>query len=204
MHFSGNVPGIWIKIDKHNFENIDIDFAFIKPQNDLNEPYERFNWDAPILVSPHDSETIFFGSQRVWVSNNRGDEWKAISADLTLAQERFELPIMGKVQSWDNPWDVYAMSTYNTITSLSQSPVDENIIYAGTDDGIIQYTRDFGQNWTKVDVEKLPGVPKGSFVNDIKADLFDPNTVYVLLDNHKFGDYKPYVYKSNDDESNEW
>ena len=150
------------------------------------------------MVSPHDSETIFFGSQRVWVSNNRGDEWKAISADLTLAQERFELPIMGKVQSWDNPWDVYAMSTYNTITSLSQSPVDENIIYAGTDDGIIQYTRDFGQNWTKVDVEKLPGVPKGSFVNDIKADLFDPNTVYVLLDNHKFGDYKPYVYKSND------
>ena len=150
------------------------------------------------MVSPHDSETIFFGSQRVWVSNNRGDEWKAISADLTLDQERFELPIMGKVQSWDNPWDVYAMSTYNTITSLSQSPVDENIIYAGTDDGIIQYTRDFGQNWTKVDVEKLPGVPKGSFVNDIKADLFDPNTVYVLLDNHKFGDYKPYVYKSND------
>ena len=150
------------------------------------------------MVSPHDSETIFFGSQRVWVSNNRGDEWKAISADLTLDQERFELPIMGKVQSWDNPWDVYAMSTYNTITSLSQSPVDENIIYAGTDDGIIQYTRDFGQNWTKVGVEKLPGVPKGSFVNDIKADLFDPNTVYVLLDNHKFGDYKPYVYKSND------
>ena len=105
---------------------------------------------------------------------------------------------MGKVQSWDNPWDVYAMSTYNTITSLSQSPVDENIIYAGTDDGIIQYTQNYGETWTKVNVEKLPGVPKGSFVNDIKADLFDANTVYVLLDNHKFGDYKPYVYKSTD------
>ncbi|MAT79986.1 MAG: glycosyl hydrolase, partial [Flavobacteriales bacterium] len=138
------------------------------------------------------------GSQRVWVSNNRGDNWKAISGDLTLDQERFSLPIMGKVQSWDNPWDVYAMSTYNTITSLSQSPIDENIIYAGTDDGIIQYTQDYGQTWTKVSVEKLPGVPRGSFVNDIKADLFDANTVYVLLDNHKFGDYKPYVYKSTD------
>ena len=123
---------------------------------------------------------------------------ESISGDLTLNQERFSLPIMGKVQSWDNPWDVYAMSTYNTITSLSQSPVDENIIYAGTDDGIIQYTQDYGQTWTKVNVEKLPGVPKGSFVNDIKADLFDANTVYVLLDNHKFGDYKPYVYKSTD------
>ena len=197
----GNPNIVYAQSQQGNIHRIDRtngEATFIKPQNDLNEPHERFNWDAPILVSPHDSETIFFGSQRVWVSNNRGDEWKAISADLTLDQERFELPIMGKVQSWDNPWDVYAMSTYNTITSLSQSPVDENIIYAGTDDGIIQYTRDFGQNWTKVGVEKLPGVPKGSFVNDIKADLFDPNTVYVLLDNHKFGDYKPYVYKSND------
>ena len=105
---------------------------------------------------------------------------------------------MGRVQSWDNPWDVYAMSTYNTITSLSQSPIDENIIYAGTDDGIIQYTRDYGKTWNKVSVEKLPGVPKGSFVNDIKADLFDVNTVYVLLDNHKFGDYNPYIYRSVD------
>ena len=197
----GNPNIVYAQSQQGNIHRIDRtngEATFIKPQNDLNEPYERFNWDAPILVSPHDPETIFFGSQRVWVSNNRGDEWKSISGDLTLDQERFELPIMGKVQSWDNPWDVYAMSTYNTITSLSQSPVDEKIIYAGTDDGIIQYTRDFGQNWSKVSVEKLPGVPKGSFVNDIKADLFDPNTVYVLLDNHKFGDYKPYVYKSND------
>ena len=197
----GNPDIVYAQSQQGNIHRIDRtngEATFIKPQNDVGEPYERFNWDAPILVSPHDPKTIFFGSQRVWVSNNRGDDWKSISEDLTLNQERLELPIMGKVQSWDNPWDVYAMSTYNTITSLSQSPVDKNIIYAGTDDGIIQYTRDFGQNWTKVNVDKLPGVPKGSFVNDIKADLFDSNTVYVLLDNHKFGDYKPYVYKSVD------
>ncbi len=197
----GNPDIVYAQSQQGNIHRIDRtngEATFIKPQNDLNEDYERFNWDAPILVSSHDPKTIFFGSQRVWVSNNRGDDWRAISGDLTLNQERFSLPIMGKVQSWDNPWDVYAMSTYNTITSLSQSPVDENIIYAGTDDGIIQYTQDYGQTWTKVNVEKLPGVPKGSFVNDIKADLFDANTVYVLLDNHKFGDYKPYVYKSTD------
>ncbi len=197
----GNPDIVYAQSQQGNIHRIDRtngEATFIKPQNDLNEDYERFNWDAPILVSSHDPKTIFFGSQRVWVSNNRGDDWRAISGDLTLNQERFSLPIMGKVQSWDNPWDVYAMSTYNTITSLSQSPVDENIIYAGTDDGIIQYTQNYGETWTKVNVEKLPGVPKGSFVNDIKADLFDANTVYVLLDNHKFGDYKPYVYKSND------
>ncbi len=197
----GNPDIVYAQSQQGNIHRIDRtngEATFIKPQNDLNEDYERFNWDAPILVSSHDPKTIFFGSQRVWVSNNRGDDWRAISADLTRNQERFSLPIMGKVQSWDNPWDVYAMSTYNTITSLSQSPVDENIIYAGTDDGIIQYTQNYGETWTKVNVEKLPGVPKGSFVNDIKADLFDANTVYVLLDNHKFGDYKPYVYKSTD------
>ena len=197
----GNPDIVYAQSQQGNIHRIDRtngEATFIKPQNDLNEDYERFNWDAPILVSSHDPKTIFFGSQRVWVSNNRGDDWRAISGDLTLNQERFSLPIMGKVQSWDNPWDVYAMSTYNTITSLSQSPVNENIIYAGTDDGIIQYTQNYGETWTKVNVEKLPGVPKGSFVNDIKADLFDANTVYVLLDNHKFGDYKPYVYKSTD------
>jgi len=197
----GNPNIVYAQSQQGNIHRIDRtngEATFIKPQNNINEPYERFNWDSPILVSSHNPETIFFGSQRVWLSNNRGDDWKAISGDLTLNQERFSLPIMGRVQSWDNPWDVYAMSTYNTITSLSQSPIDENIIYAGTDDGIIQYTRDYGTTWNKVSVEKLPGVPKGSFVNDIKADLFDVNTVYVLLDNHKFGDYKPYIYKSVD------
>ena len=197
----GNPNIVYAQSQQGNIHRIDRtngEATFIKPQNNINEPYERFNWDSPILVSSHNPETIFFGSQRVWLSNNRGDDWKAISGDLTLNQERFSLPIMGRVQSWDNPWDVYAMSTYNTITSLSQSPIDENIIYAGTDDGIIQYTRDYGTTWNKVSVEKLPGIPKGSFVNDIKADLFDVNTVYVLLDNHKFGDYKPYIYKSVD------
>ena len=197
----GNPNIVYAQSQQGNIHRIDRtngEATFIKPQNNVNEPYERFNWDSPILVSSHNPETIFFGSQRVWVSNNRGDDWRAISGDLTLNQERFSLPIMGRVQSWDNPWDVYAMSTYNTITSLSQSPIDENIIYAGTDDGIIQYTRDYGKTWNKVSVEKLPGVPKGSFVNDIKADLFDVNTVYVLLDNHKFGDYNPYIYRSVD------
>ena len=197
----GNPNIVYAQSQQGNIHRIDRtngEATFIKPQNEVGEAYERFNWDSPILVSPHDPKTLFFGSQRVWVSKNRGDDWNSISADLTLNQERLELPIMGKVQSWDNPWDVYAMSTYNTITSLSQSPIDKNIIYAGSDDGLIQYTKDFGENWTKVNVEKLPGLPKGSFVNDIKADLYDSNTVYVLLDNHKFGDYKPYVYKSID------
>ena len=105
---------------------------------------------------------------------------------------------MGKVQSFENAWDVYAMSTYNTITSLAESKADENILYAGTDDGIIQLTKDGGKSWEKMTVDQLPKVPSTAFVNDIKADLHDKQTAYIALDNHKFGDYQPYLYKTID------
>ena len=104
---------------------------------------------------------------------------------------------MGSTQSWDAPWDVYAMSNYNTITSLAESPIKAGLIYAGTDDGVIQVTENDGKDWRKISVAKLPGVPNTAFVNDIKADLYDQNTVYIALDNHKYGDYKPYLLKSN-------
>jgi photosystem II stability/assembly factor-like uncharacterized protein len=169
---------------------------FIRPQAGIDEPYERQNWDSPILVSSHDPKRIYFGSQRVWKSDNRGDSWTPISKDLTKNEERITLPIMGRQKSWDAAWDVDAMSTYNTITSLSESPVDENILYAGTDDGIIQYTKNGGESWTKILVGALPNVPSTGFVNDIKADLHNKNIVYVALDNHKYGDYKPYLLKS--------
>lgn len=170
----------------------------IQPQTEPGEPIERFNWDAPILVSPHNPSTIYFASMRVWKSDNRGDSWKAISKDLTKNEERITLPIMGKQQSWDNAWDVYAMSNYNTITSISESPKQKGLIYAGTDDGFINITENDGGSWRQIKVTKLPNVPETAFINDIKADLHDANTVYVALDNHKYGDFKPYLYKSTD------
>ena len=171
--------------------------VMVQPQAGKGEPHERFNWDAPILVSPHDPATLYFASYRVWKSTNRGDEWTPISGDLTRNEERLSLPIMGRQQSWDNPWDVGAMSNYNTITSLSESPLLKGLIYAGTDDGFIQVTANGGEQWTKIPVTKM-GLPARSFVNDIKADLHDENTVYVVLDNHKEGDFNPYLYKSTD------
>ncbi len=177
------------RIDRTNGETVNI-----QPQAGANDPKLRFNWDSPILVSQHDPKRIYFGSQKVWRSENRGDSWTSISGDLTKNQERFALPVMGRVQSMDNAWDVYAMSTYNTITSLAESKINENVLYAGTDDGIIQSTKDGGKTWIKLNVESLPGVPSTAFVNDIKADLYDEQVAYVILDNHKFGDFNPYVY----------
>ncbi len=173
------------------------EIVYIQPQPEAGEPAERFNWDAPILVSPHNPTTLYFASQRVWRSDDRGDSWRAISGDLTKNQERIELPIMGSQQGWDMPWDVLAMSNYNTITSISESPQQAGLIYIGTDDGLVQVTQDGGENWRQIEVGDMPGVPATAFVNDIKADLHDVNTVYIALDNHKYGDFSPYLLKSN-------
>jgi photosystem II stability/assembly factor-like uncharacterized protein len=185
--------GVLWRIDRKTKETV-----FIQPQAREGETFERFNWDAPIVVSTHDPKRLYFASQRVWKSENRGDAWEPISSDLTLNQERMNFPYYGESQSWDNPWDVYAMSNYNTITSLAESPKQEGLIYAGTDDGLIQVTEDGGANWRKINLNTIKGLPSTPFVNDVRADLFDANVVYAALDNHKYGDYKPYIIKSTD------
>ena len=119
--------GVLWRVDQTTRETV-----YIQPQTGPGDPAERWNWDSPILVSPHKPSRLYFASQRVWKSENRGDSWDAVSSDLTRNQERLALPIMGSQQSWDNGWDVLAMSTYNTITSLAESPVQEGLLYAGT------------------------------------------------------------------------
>ncbi|MBO6621639.1 MAG: hypothetical protein JJ892_00550 [Balneola sp.] len=180
----------------HRIDRRTGEVVFIQPQAREGEEFERFNWDAPILISPHSPTRLYFASQRVWRSDDRGDSWTPISGDLTKDQERITLPIMGKQQSWDNAWDVGAMSVYNTITSLGESPLVEGLLYAGTDDGIIQVSENGGESWTKVNVGDIRGIPETAFVNDIRADLYDANTVYAALDNHKYGDFNSYLIKS--------
>ena len=181
------------RIDRSTGEIVDI-----QPQPAASEGPERFNWDSPILVSPHQATRIYFASHRVWRSDDRGDSWRSISGDLTRNQERFALPIMGQTQSWDNAWDISAMSAYNTITSLAESPLEEGLIYAGTDDGLIQVTENGGADWRSMEVGSLPGVPATAFVNDLRADLFDADVVYAALDNHKYGELGPHLLRSGD------
>ncbi|MFB3091329.1 MAG: glycosyl hydrolase, partial [Gammaproteobacteria bacterium] len=196
--YSESQQGFLSRIDLTNGETISI-----QPQPEEGEDYERYNWDSPILISPHSPTRVYFASQRLWRSDNRGDSWIAISDDLTRNQERLTLPIMENNWSWDSPWDISAMSNYNSITSIAESPLLEGLIYAGTDDGLINVTEDGGTTWRNIEVGDLPDVPKTAFVNDIKADLFDVSTVYVALDNHKYGDLDPYLLKSTD-RGNSW
>jgi len=197
----GNPDILYAERQEGNLARIDVttgEVVDIQPQAERYGAHERYNWDAPILVSPHKPTRIYFASNRVWRSENRGDDWKAISIDLTRDQERFALPIMGQTRSWDNAWDVLAMSNYNTITSLAESPKVEGLLWAGTDDGLVQVSEDGGDHWRAIEVGSMPGVPPTAFVNDIKADLFDADTAYVALDNHKFGDFEPYLVKTTD------
>lgn len=172
------------------------EYVSIQPQAKPGEPAERYNWDAPILVSAHDPKRIYHASQRIWRSDDRGNSWNAISGDLTRDQNRLHMPVMGRTWSVDSGFDLLAMSNYNTIANIAESPLDENILYAGTDDGLIQVTSDGGKTWSKYEIGDIRGIPKTAYVNDIRADLFDKDTVYAALDNHKYGDYKPYLIKS--------
>ncbi len=170
------------------------EFVDIKPLPGPGEPPERWNWDAPIVVSPHSHTRIYFGSQRLWRSDDRGNSWKAVSSDLTRNTNRYELEMMGRVWSVDALYDNGAMSLYATITTISESTLVEGLLYVGTDDGLIQVSEDGGGTWRSVEV---PGVPERAFVNDIQASLHDANTVFAVLDNHKTGDFRPYLFESN-------
>ncbi|MGB6867877.1 MAG: hypothetical protein WBE11_19510 [Candidatus Aminicenantaceae bacterium] len=184
---NGNI----MRYDKRSGERVDI-----KPQPEKGEDPPRWNWDTPIIISPHSNTWLYIASQRVYKSDDRGDSWTAISPDLTRNIFRLEQKIMGKTWSVDALWDHGAMSIYSTIASISESPLQEGLIYVGTDDGLIQVTEDGGQTWRKVD--KIPDVPDRLFVNEIRASKHEKNTVYAALDNHKSGDFKPYLYKSAD------
>jgi photosystem II stability/assembly factor-like uncharacterized protein len=172
------------------------EMIYIQPQPAAGEPPERFNWDAPILLSPHNPARIYYASQRVWRSDDRGDSWTPVSGDLTHNRDRLTTPMMDRVWSIDAAWDLFAMSEFGSITSLAESPLVEGLLYAGTDDGRIQVSEDGGASWRAV--ERLPDVTDDFFVNDIKADLHDADTVYVSLDDHKTGDFTPYVFRSTD------
>ncbi len=168
----------------------------IQPQPADDDTPERWNWDSPLLISPHDSDRLYFASQRLWRSDNRGDSWTAISGDLTTDTNRYTLPVMGRVQSIDALYDNGAMSRYATSTAISESPVSEGTIYVGTDDGLISVTTDGGQSWTRT--AALPGVPDRAFINHVEASQHASATVFAAADAHKTGDYSPYLFESTD------
>jgi photosystem II stability/assembly factor-like uncharacterized protein len=182
-----------IRYDRKSGEQIDI-----KPQQDKNGPPLRWNWDSALILSPHSHTRLYYGSQILFRSEDRGDTWKAISPDLTRNIDRNKLKVMGRLWSVDAVAKNDSTSFYGSIVALAESPLVEGLIYAGTDDGLIQVTEDGGQHWRKIDNFPFTNKPADVYVSDIETSRQDPNTFYACFDNHQNGDFKPYVLKSTD------
>lgn len=157
---------------------------------------QRYNWDSPIIISPHSHTRLYFAGHKLFKSDNRGDDWKVISGDLSRGIDRNTLPVMGKIWGPDAIAKHQSTALYGNASALSESPKKQGLIYIGTDDGLLQITENDGGSWRKV--EKIDGVPENSYVQRVLASQHDANTVYALYNNHQNGDFKPYIVKSTD------
>ena len=179
------------RFDRQSGEELDI-----KPRAGKGEDAIIWNWDSPFIISPHSPTRLYFAGDRVFRSDDRGNSWRAVSDDLTRQLDRNALDVMG--QTW--PMDAVAKhsstSVWGNIVALDESPVAENLLWAGTDDGLVHVSESGGENWTKLD--RFPGIPAMTYVNDLLASRHARNTVYAAFNNHKRGDFKPYVMKSTD------
>lgn len=152
----------------------------------------RFNWSSPILISPHNPHTVYFGGNHVFMSVNRGDNWRIISPDLTTNDpEKYARPTGGITL------DQTGAETHCTIISISESPITPGLIWVGTDDGNVQLTRNGGVSWTNVRAN-VAGVPAGTWVSRVEASRFDEGTCYLSFDGHRSDDFRPYAFKTTD------
>ncbi|WP_319502132.1 glycosyl hydrolase [uncultured Draconibacterium sp.] len=182
----GNVS----RYDKKSGESISI-----KPIERKGELTYKWNWNTPLIISPHKNTRLYMAANKVFRSDDRGNTWEVISDDLTAQIDRTSIPVMGKYWPAEAVVRDVSTSQWGTIVALEESKLQEGLLYAGTDDGVISVTED-GENWTQV--KSFPGVPELTIVSDICADRFDANVVYATFDNLKRDDFKPYVYKSTD------
>ncbi len=179
--------GIIGRVNRHTHEAREI-----KPTPNYKEKL-RFNWNAPIALSPNEKGTIYIGAQFLFRSRDQGQTWERISPDLTTNDPEKQK----QEQSGGVTIDNSSAEMHTTIYSISESPKDKSLIWVGTDDGNLQLTRDGGKTWTNV-VGNVPGLPKNSWLSWVQASNFDAGTAYAAFDRHTFGDMAPYVFRTND------
>lgn len=168
----------------------------IQPQVGLTDAPNRWYWDSPLLISPHNPKRIYYASQRLWRSDDRGDSWSMRSQDLTRNIDRDQLRLLGRQQSVDAIARNGSTSFFGTIISIVESPKVEGLLYVSTDDGLVQITEDGGANWRRVST--FPGVPDTTYAMQLVASPHDANTVYAVFNNHRSGDFTPYLLMSGD------
>lgn len=188
--------GVLVRYDKLSGEEVGI-----QPMERKGENTYKWNWDAPLAVSQHAKGRLYFAANKVFRSNDYGNSWEVISDDLTRKIDRNSLKVYDRVLSIDAVAKNGSTSPYGTIVALSESVLNENLIAIGTDDGLIQITENGGETWRKID--NIPGAPKQSYVNSIYLSQHNENVMYAAFNHHKYGDFKPYIFKS-EDKGNSW
>ena len=183
--------GVLVRYDKRSGERLGI-----QPSPGATDEPLRWNWDSPLLISPHSHTRLYFGAHTLFQSDDRGDTWKAISPDLTRHIDRNQLPVMGKIWGPDAVAKNASTAFYSNLSTLAESPRKAGLLYAGTDDGWLQVSEDGGAHWRKSTT--FPGVPDRSYVSRVVASQHDANTVFLALENHQNGDFTPYLLKSSD------
>jgi photosystem II stability/assembly factor-like uncharacterized protein len=169
------------------------EYKNIKPYELAGEPKLRCNWNTPIVASPTNTKTFYFGSQYLYRTHNKGDTWERISPDLTTNDPKKLLQEKSGGISVDNS----GAENHCTIFTIAESPLDENMIWAGTDDGNLQLSTDAGKSWTNL-VKNIHGLPAHTWVTSIEPSKYDKNIVFATFDGHATGDMKTYIYKSAD------
>jgi hypothetical protein len=169
----------------------------IRPEGKPEEPHYRFQWNSPVVVSAHDHKTIYYGGNYLFKSMDRGDTWTRLGGDLTTGVDRNKLQIFGKTPDKNTLSRHDGAQEYPTITTLSESPLTQNVLWAGTDDGNLQVTRDGGKNWKNV-ASRVPGVPKGTYVSRVVASKYAEGTAYASFDGHRSDDYSIYIFVTTD------
>jgi photosystem II stability/assembly factor-like uncharacterized protein len=157
----------------------------------------RWNWDTPIVFSPHDTGALLSAANKVFRSNDRGDSWAVISPDLTTNTDRNELEIMGVRNTQVTLSRNDGISAWPTIVSLAESPKQAGLYFTGTDDGVVSMSKDGGKTWDRI-TDRLPGFPKWGYVSEVVPSRFDANTVYVTVDAHRENDYNTHIWASTD------
>ena len=168
----------------------------IQPEDAADGPGLRWNWDSPLMISPHSPARLYFAAERLLRSDDRGNSWRIISPDLSRNIDRTKLKMMDRVQSVDAVARNQSTTLYGNITTIAESPLQEGLLMTGTNDGRISVSEDGGATWRSID--RFATVPETTYVTRVIASNHDARTMYATFNNHWTGDYKPYVLKSTD------
>jgi photosystem II stability/assembly factor-like uncharacterized protein len=191
--YAGEYLGIITRHDRRTGESWNISAWPDNPSGWGGEDMKyRFQWTAPIHVSPHDSKMVYHGAQVIFRTSNGGQSWEAISPDLTR-NDKSKQKWSGGPITGDNT----GVETWGTVFAISESPKEKGLIWAGSDDGRVHVTRDAGESWTDV-TSGMAGAPRLGTISIIEPSPFDAATAYVVIDNHRLDDNRPYLYKTSD------